>query len=108
MSIRTPRLLMSRHGVYRFRTMDQAPGTRLSLGVVTIDTFTPNSYGVRALPLAMHSTSGACSAYSLFLVLTRLAQNTPSHGQRVIERIALRQGHLIQLTHDVAVNSLHS
>lgn len=28
-------------------------------------TFTPNSYGVRALPLEMHSTSGACNAYRL-------------------------------------------
>jgi hypothetical protein len=32
-----------------------------------IDTFTPNSYGMRGLPLARHSTSDACSAYSLFL-----------------------------------------
>ncbi len=37
---------------------DQSP----SLWVVVIDTLTPNSYGVRALPLARHSTSGACKA----------------------------------------------
>ena len=27
---------------------------------VAIDTLQPNSYGVRALPRPMHSTSGAC------------------------------------------------
>src|SRR5690242_17288147 len=32
---------------------------------VAIDTLQPNSYGARALPLPMHSTSGACSAYTL-------------------------------------------
>src|SRR5437773_8648437 len=29
---------------------------------VAIDTLQPNSYGARAFPLPMHSTSGACSA----------------------------------------------
>ena len=35
------------------------------LCVIARLTFTPNSYGLLALPLTMHSTSGACSAYSL-------------------------------------------
>jgi hypothetical protein len=49
----------------------RAPGSALTwamncppferLSVVATDTLTPNSYGRRALPLPMHSTSGACS-----------------------------------------------
>lgn len=40
-------------------------------------TFTPNSYGVLALPLLMHSTSGACRAYSLFLSFVRWVRMRP-------------------------------
>src|SRR5262249_28629611 len=40
------------------------PPLGLVAGVV-IDPLQPNSYGARALPLPMHSTSGACSAYTL-------------------------------------------
>ncbi|MDB5769693.1 MAG: hypothetical protein JWM42_67 [Burkholderia sp.] len=42
--------------------IERAPTTRPSFSVVTSDTLTPNSYGVPAFPLAMHSTSGACNA----------------------------------------------
>ncbi|KGD43171.1 putative transposase [Burkholderia pseudomallei] len=42
--------------------------TKLSTCVVVIDTFM-HSYGLSALPVARRSTSGACSAYSLFLLL---------------------------------------
>ena len=40
------------------------PPLGLVAGVAT-ETLQPNSYGARALPLPMHSTSGACSAYTL-------------------------------------------
>jgi hypothetical protein len=47
--------------------MERMPTTKPSLSVVATVTFTPNSKGVRDLPLLMHSTSGACKAYSLSL-----------------------------------------
>jgi len=39
------------------------------LFIVTIDSFTQNSYGVQVLPSARHSTSNACSWRALFLSL---------------------------------------
>ncbi|UNT97636.1 hypothetical protein KBV71_13950 [Xanthomonas translucens pv. translucens] len=43
------------------------PVLLLFFAVTAIPTFTANSYGLRALPLPMHSTSGACTAYRLCL-----------------------------------------
>lgn len=49
----------------------RAPTMKPCAWVTTTAVFTPNSYSLRALPLPMHSTSGACMAYSLFLSLGR-------------------------------------
>jgi|GEM_PF-2109790 len=40
--------------------IDRIPTTSPSVAVTDIETFTPNSYAVRALSLAMHSPTGAC------------------------------------------------
>ena len=43
-------------------SMDRMPTTMPSFRVVPTKTLTPNSQGFLALPLEMHSTSGACRA----------------------------------------------
>src|SRR5215470_6978114 len=65
-SVAVKRVAVQRFGVqYKLTAPRFREGKLLGLvaGVAT-DTLQPNSYGVLAFPLPMHSTSGACSAYT--------------------------------------------
>lgn len=47
--------------------MERMSITTPSMAVTATEVFTPNSQGVLALPLAMHSTFDACKASSSWL-----------------------------------------
>ena len=80
--------------------------TRPSFNVVAMSTFTPNSYGVLALPLLMHSTSGAYSVYSLFLSSVRRGQDAARAVEQVLD-LGLVWKH-VQLALLLAVHRAHT
>jgi hypothetical protein len=80
--------------------MNWPPLKRLS-GVAS-ETLTPNSYGRWALPLPMHSTSGACSEIDLASALMLALLAHPAGEHQRMGKGALQFSLALDLAHDVA------
>ncbi len=71
-------------------------------------TFTPNSYGARALALLMHFHFRRMQRIQLVLIFGLLGQDPPSAGQQIVGPVPYLRCDAIQLSGDFTMHAAHA